>query len=142
MKLRLTAVSVVLYCFCGYAQQELSLQQWQKAHPEITFISEKKWNNLSDEERNLLGNKYIVYSDDMTFEEVKSQIKSNSTPNVPFSYDDPNAQLIKDWLGENSNVTVLRGERTKEDSLDLYRPNTLVYFGEFLTLNDIQNYEQ
>lgn len=136
---------VCVFSFSSFGQTSPEMIEiWQRNHPTVTFISQASFDALSKDKKKLLGESYIVFDGKMTSEQINTQLKSlkSNTPNVPFSYDDPNAQLIKDWLGENSHIRIIKGELMEAKNIDVEKPNTLVYYGEFLTLKDIQDYEK
>lgn len=145
MKAFLLAGVCYFSCCSSFGQTSSeTIENWQRKHPQITFIAQENFDGLSKEQKQLLGENYIIYNGDLSSAQIDVQVKSmkSNLGNIPFSYDDPNAQEIKNWLGENSHVRVIKGEIYDEKNLVLNDRNTLIYYGEFLTLEDIRNYEK
>lgn len=134
---------------CGLNAQEdrAAIQQWQSSHPTTFVISSERFDQLSETERQLLGDDYIVFQGKITLEQlqqyeaVKSGVASSKQPITK----DADPAVIKQWLGTHPDVKLL--PRSHFESLDtdqqlLYSENPLciVLLGETLTVKDIELY--
>ena len=57
-----------------------------------------------------------------------------------------NAEFIKQWIGQNKHITIISlqdyNALPMEERAKLNENDALVFDGEFLTLNDIESYEE
>lgn len=146
MKLNLFLLSFLAFNI-SFAQDS-DIKSWQNSHPEIVFIEQLDYDNLSEEKKSLFNANAIIYTEEIKYTDILAfeNQKQLKHPNSLFNYNDPNAQDIKNWLGINKHLTIIR--QSKFDSLssekqeELIQVQAMVYNGDFLTLNDINSYEE
>ncbi|MDH4471844.1 MAG: hypothetical protein QE487_04505 [Fluviicola sp.] len=137
-------VSVV----CAQNDQQ-AIQQWQSAHPTTLFISAERYNALSSEEQHLLGSDLIVYQDKISLaliEQHEALAKAeNDQSQKPTKTED--LAIIKNWKATNPDVKIV--PRSMFDTIEAERQqfyledsNCLILAGEWLTVKDIQLFEQ
>ena len=142
----LTIVIFIALASICYSQNEITT--WQEIHPEIIFIEQADFNQLSDSKKSMLDGKMIVYSNQIKQSDILAfeNTKQFKHPNAIFNYSDFHAQDIKNWLGQNKDIITMH--QSEFDSLStekqskLIEANALVFSGDFLTLNDIISYEE
>lgn len=144
-------LSILLgFLFMQSAQaQDLNIAEWQKTHPEVIFIEQSTYNSFSEEQLEKLNNNIIVFNTEIQEDDIKSYLTQKSSklhPNAVFDYSDVNAEFIKQWVGQNKHITIisLQGYNalSMEERAKLNENDALVFDGEFLTLNDIEGYEE
>lgn len=129
-----------------FAQSEVSI--WQQDHPEITFLEQTDFNQLTAEQQSLIAKKTIVYYQEIQVSDILAfeNEKQSKHPNAIFSYADTNAQEIKNWLGLNQDIITVNQVEFESLPLgkqtELLEAEALVYSGDFLTLIDITSYEE
>lgn len=125
--------------------QRTAIQQWQSLHPTTHLISSERFNALSDQERKLLGNDYIVFRDEVSLEQLQqydATAKNGAASPSPVMKDE-DAAAIKQWKGLHPHIKLV--PRSYFDSLTeekqlLYteNPYCLILQGESLTVKDIE----
>ncbi len=142
----LTTVMFMGLFAASYAQTDISI--WQETHPEITFIEQADFNQLTDDQKVLIQKSTIVYNQEIKQSDILAfeNKKQSQHPNAIFNYSDLHAQEIKNWLGQNQEIIKIQQSEFDNLSMDrqaeLIEAKALVYSGNFLTLNDIISYEE
>ena len=112
------------------------------------FLPER-YNSLSSQEQQLLGQDLIIYQDKISLaviEQHEALTKSeNDQSHKPAKTED--LAIIKNWSATNSGVKIV--PRSMFDTIEPERqqfyledPNCLVLEGEWLTVKDIELFEQ
>lgn len=129
--------------------QEINIPEWQKTHPEVLFMEQETYSLLSEEQLDKIGQSIIVFNVEIQESDIKTYLTQKSSklhPNAQFDYSDPNAEFIKQWIGQNKHITIISlqdfNALSMIDRAKLNENNTLVFDGDFLTLNDIEGYEE
>ena len=129
-----------------FSQSE-EVSKWQQRNPNVVFISQDKFDELSDTQKSVLKNNYIIFSESITMSDIelyqeKTVVKSVNHSATIFDYNDPNANFIKVWLGESHVYCIQKDiyDTWTEDEMNEH-PEVLVYPGEYLTIQDITDYE-
>ncbi len=133
-----------------FAQTEQqSIQQWQSAHPTTLFISAERYNSLSTQEQQLLGSDVIIYQDKISMaliEQHEAHTKSTNDQSYKPGKTEDQA-IIKNWSANNPGVKIV--PRSMFDTIEPERqqfyledPNCLILEGEWLTVKDIELFEQ
>lgn len=132
---------------CGLKAQNdrTAIQQWQSLHPTTLLISSERFYSLSETERQLLGNDYIVFQDEISLEQLKQHeaVKSGVASSKQPVSKDADAVAIKQWLGAHPDVKLVPRsyfDALNADKQQLYseNPYCLVLQGETLTVKDIE----
>lgn len=128
-------------------ETEKAIQTWQSLHPTTLLISADRYNSLSPEDKALIGTDIIVFQEKITLDQLEQYDAVKSTVSGSLvNAKEEDAGLIKDWLGINRDVMIVRAsEFTAMDSAKqqecLNNPATiLVLEGEYLTVKDIARY--
>ena len=133
----------------NYAQKN-EIYQFQKAHPEISFISQERFNSFSHEEILLLGDDYIVFNKEISVSDLASY-KGASINN------DKSAERAKDpavteevlneikiWLATHPSVKILKHSEfealSEPDKIHYINNQCLILIGETITSQDLANY--
>jgi hypothetical protein len=133
---------------CAQNDQQ-AIQQWQSAHPTTLFISAERYNALSSEEQHLLGSDIIVYQDKISLaliEQHEALAKAeNDHSQKPTKTED--LAIIKNWKATNPDVKIVPRSvfmAADQDRQQVYTENTncLILLGEWLTVKDIELFEQ
>lgn len=129
--------------------QDLNIAEWQKTHPEVIFIEQSTYNSFSEEQLNKLNDNIIIFNTEIEADDIKSYLTKKSSklhPNAAFDYSDQNAEFIKQWIGQNKHITTISLQDYNAlpmvERAKLNENDALVFDGEFLTLNDIEGYEE
>ena len=133
---------------CAQNDQQ-AIQQWQSAHPTTLFISAERYNSLSSHEQQLLGSDLIIYLDKISLEVIEQHealTKSeNDQSHKPAKTED--LAIIKNWSAANPGVKIV--PRSMFDTIEAERQqfyledsNCLILEGEWLTVKDIELFEQ
>ena len=130
--------------------QNDEISQFQRQHPEISFISQDRFNTFSHEEIILLSDNYIVFEDKIKLSDI---LKSNPHPTNKSNIPDPiegtdtssdALEQIKNWIGIHQNVKIVKHSEYEIASQDLrneYQNNhCLILIGEVITHLDIELY--
>jgi hypothetical protein len=147
--MKLISILLGFLCIQTTLAQELNVAEWQKTHPEILFIEQETYNSFSEEQLNKLGQDIIVFNHEIQESDIKSFLTQKSSklhPNAQFDYSDPNADYIKQWIGLNKHIPIISLQEyntlSMEERYKLNEKDALVFDGDFLTLNDIEEYEE
>lgn len=133
---------------CAQTDQQ-AIQQWQSAHPTTLFISAERYNSLSSQEQELLGSDLIIYNDKISLvaiEQHEALTKStNDQSNKPSKTED--LTIIKNWSANNPDVKIIARSvfdviPADRQSAYLEDSNCLILAGEWLTVKDIESFEQ
>ena len=131
--------------------QKDDLYSFQKQNPEIEFISQENFNYLSEDEKEIIKGKFIVFnnkieeSDLTTYASNKPSQKSlQSTPELDTEMSDDEKNIVKVWLGNHSNVKIVKQSEyqalSAEDQIVYHNNHCLILISEVLTLTDIELY--
>lgn len=133
----------------NYAQKN-EIYQFQKAQPEISFISQERFNSFSHEEILLLGDDYIVFNKEISVSDLASYkgVSINKDANAERTKDtDVSEEVlneIKIWLANHLFVKIVKNsefEVLSESDKILYINNQcLILIGETITSQDLANY--
>ncbi|ASS48156.1 MAG: hypothetical protein A3D31_00280 [Candidatus Fluviicola riflensis] len=133
---------------CAQEDQQ-AIQQWQSAHPTTLFISAERYSSLSSQEQQLLGSDLIIYQDKISLamiEQHEALTKSeNDQSTKPSKIEDQ--VIIKNWSANNPDVKIVprsiydAAEPNRQQIYD-ENPNCLVLAGEWLTVKDVELFEQ
>ena len=133
----------------NYAQKN-EIYQFQKAHPEISFISQERFNSFSHEEILLLGNDYILFNKEISVSDLASfkggtrnkELRAESAKDIDTAEEVLNE--IKIWLANHLSVKIVKNsefEALSEPDKILYINNQcLILIGETITSQDLANY--
>src|SRR6218665_1929149 len=139
-------LATLISCSGIYAQEDKAIAQWQSAHPTTLLISTTHYASLSDDEKALIGEDYILFEGKVTLQQLQqAELAKGLTSEVEL-IKEKEAQIIKDWLGTHQEVMIIR--QSKYASYDSVRQQycvdrpleILILEGEFLTLKDIEHY--
>jgi|GEM_PF-6173200 len=124
-----------------FAQEETTIQQWQSAHPATQLITTERYTTLSEEEKQLLGTNYILFTGTVTM----AQLLEATPADQPFSPANPEeAQFIKDWIAAHPEVQIIPKSHylraNEEERSEFEQANAMILEGETVTLNDVINY--
>jgi hypothetical protein len=123
---------------------QVAIGQWQSLHPTTLLISSERFNLLSEAERALLGNDYVVFEERISLEQLRQYdaVKNSVAGEAPATKEE-DAAAIKQWKGTHQDIKLV--PRSYFESLDaekqlLYTedPYCLVLLGETLTVKDIE----
>ena len=133
----------------NYAQKN-EIYQFQKAQPEISFISQERFNSFSHEEILLLGNDYILFNKEISVSDLASfkggtrnkELRAESAKDIDTAEEVLNE--IKIWLANHLSVKIVKNsefEALSEPDKILYINNQcLILIGETITSQDLANY--
>jgi hypothetical protein len=130
--------------------QNDEISQFQKQHPEISFISQERLNSFSHEEINLLANNYIVFEGKIKLSDI-SKYTSNSTNKSnnpdPIEGTDTSSDVlnqIKYWLSAHPNLKIVKHSEFEAESIanqnEYINDHCLILIGETITFLDIELY--
>jgi len=146
MNLLLTLLVAISPCIIH--AQELTIGEWQSNHPEVLFIEQEVFDAMSDDQQKKIRHKVIVYSDSIEVSDIEAYLEVQSSElagQQSFDYADPNADYIKQWLGQNKDVLILTSENfnllNPEQQAKVLESDAIILNGEFLTLDKISDYE-
>lgn len=129
------------------AQNQEELYAFQQNHPEISFYELSDYNNLSSVEKKLLGDKVVIYENDIlqsNYADLNStlDLKTNQTLQQE---NDSFTEVIKVWLANNQDVKIvpqsmyLEGNQAMRD--EYLQNDCMILLGELITIEDIKNYQ-
>ena len=128
--------------------QEVAVSEWQHAHPEVVFIEQEVYNSFSEDQLNKLSENVIVYNTSIQAEDIEFYIEEKALSiksNGFLDYSDPDADFIKEWLGRNKQIVIVRENDfnvlSEQKKSVLLANGALVLTSEFLTLEKISEYE-
>ncbi len=132
-----------------YAQSS-EINNFQNNHPEVEFISQETFNNLSLDEIKLLGNNFILFNQniescDLSQFESNSQKENNSLKqkNKIKSTEEDNLE-IKIWKKNHPDVKIVKRSEfdalSPQDQINYTNFECMILIGEIITIQDILNY--
>lgn len=126
-----------------YAQNQDEISLWTASHPDVYIMSSENYNSLSESTRTKISDLVIVYEGKLTLEKLQAFDQEKSVGSAGTDYrKNSDAQEIKDWLGENQDVKIVKrsvyNSLSEEDKS--YYAGALILIGEKLTVEDIRNY--
>ena len=145
--MKLLVILIGLLKLHSVQAQDININEWQSNHPEVIFIEQNLYVSFTEEQQNTLGQNIIVFDAQIQVEDIEFyQIHRHSElTSALFEYSDQNAALIKNWLGQNSQVEVIRSQEfdalTSEDQSKLIQNDALILTKEYLTLDKVAEYE-
>ena len=136
-------------CYVLTAQND-EISQFQKQHPEISFISQERLNSFSHEEISLLANNYIVFDGKIEVADISKYTSSSvakSTNSGPILGTDSSSDVlnqIKNWLGVHPNLKIVKLsefiEASETNQNEYINNHCLILIGETITFLDIELY--
>lgn len=143
---------IVMYFTCSlltiYAQSS-EIITFQQNHPEIEFISQETFNNLSLDEIKLLGNHFILFnqnieSSDLSKFETNSKKENNSTEQNKIKSTEEDNLQIKIWKKNHQDVKIVKRSEfealSPQDQINYTNFKCMILIGETITIQDILNY--
>lgn len=136
-------------CSTLHAQQtETDIEKWQQTHPDVIFINQTDYANLSEDNLVLFGDRVIIYTEEIRWndiEEYEIAHKPAGHSTKSYAIDEQDAQAIKTWLYKHRDVKVISNDYYQSLSTDKQQVYTatgaFVLSGNVLTLQDIDTYE-
>lgn len=127
------------------AQEIDPIKAWQQQHPNVVFVSNESYQNMSPSERERLENlDVILFKDEIKLEDLHDYENNNGLKNdVQVHYTN---EELKQWISEHDEVKLIKQSaymNSPESIQEEYHHCSycLIMKGEFLTLSDISNYE-
>lgn len=129
--------------------QETTISNWQRTHPTVIFIEESDLENFSDSEFSRLGQSVIIYSGEITAQDLESYTsKMKSATSEIEIYDSPDKETIrsvKNWLAANRHVKILKRsyfDQLSDERKAIYlSSDAMILAGEQITIEDILAYQ-
>ncbi|MCJ8288186.1 MAG: hypothetical protein HRT58_02560 [Crocinitomicaceae bacterium] len=127
--------------------QVIDIGEWQKSHPQVIFIEQDVYDAFGEEQLNNINDHVIVYNSSVQIKDIEDYLasKSLSLHSSMFDYSDPNADVIKQWLGHNKQVTIVAAQKfnglTSEGQTTLLQNGALILTEKYLTIEKISEYE-
>lgn len=136
---------------CGLKAQDerTAIQQWQSLHPTTLLISSERFNSMSEDERALLGNNYIVFQEKITIAQLQQyDAEKEKTTGVaqkqPLAKDE-DLQFIKNWRATHREVRIVPHSKyitLNEVRLQQVQSSEFIILeGETITVKDIEHYK-
>lgn len=133
----------------GANAQEVGITDWQRMHPDVTFIEATEFAQMSDDKKALIGDNIIVFNEqikavDIEIYEASHQSKSTHQLTDPKEEADY-GEFIKRWRANHSDVKIVR--RSHFNAMDpakqaLYvETGAMILQNELITYQDIIDYE-
>jgi hypothetical protein len=130
-----------------FSQNNTQIVTWQKQHPEIDFIREANFQQLSKAEKSLLlENGCIIFESHITEEIINSYAASHGLKGIVAEKSSAEDLIVQTWLKTNPSVKIVtRSEFDRESQNvqeELMKCGTcLILSGDELTAEDIENYQ-
>ena len=133
----------------NYAQKN-EIYQFQKEHPEVSFISQERFNSFSHEEILLLGNDYILFNKEISVSDLASfkggtrnkELRAESAKDIDTAEEVLNE--IKIWLANHLSVKIVKNSEfealSEPDKIHYINNQCLILIGETITSQDLANY--
>ncbi len=133
----------------NYAQKN-EIYQFQKAHPEVSFISQEKFNSFSHEEILLLGADYILFNQEISVSDLASfkgvtrnkELREERIKDIDTAEEVLNE--IKIWLANHLFVKIVKNSEfevlSESDKIHYINNQCLILIGETITSQDLANY--
>jgi hypothetical protein len=132
-----------------YAQSDgQAIQQWQSLHPHTLLVSSARYQQLSNDELQLLGEDYVLFDGSISLDQLQQYdavTAGTSADDRPIPKKEDNL-YFKLWLADHPDVMII--QQTVFQAMDeakqqecFNNPTILVLQGETLTLTDLYNYE-
>jgi hypothetical protein len=127
--------------------QVIDIGEWQKSHPQVIFIEQDVYNSFDEEQLKNLDDHVIVYNSSVQIKDIEDYLVTKSLNNDSsiFDYSDPDADFIKQWLGENKQVAIVASQKFNGLSLEeqniLLQNDALILTEKYLTIEQISEYE-
>ncbi len=128
-------------------QQDPRIVTWVSAHPSVYIFSEKNYGQLSPDFKSRLKDQVVVYKEKLTFDDLMAYEQSEKTAEVSQQTisKDEDIQIIKNWLAYHPDVKLIRQSEFQamtEDRKNLYLSlGAMILIGEYITVDDITNYQ-
>lgn len=129
--------------------QDSAIENWQNKHPHVVAIESNTFHALSDEQKALLGENYIVFDHKLKLSDIEEfesnlALKTNGYTNH-YEAKSEEANAIKAWLGKNQDVKIIPRSYfqslNSDQQSDYIEADALICIGETITLEDIEIYE-
>ena len=133
----------------NYAQKN-EIYQFQKAHPEVSFISQEKFNSFSHEGILLLGDDYILFNQEISVSDLASfkgvtrnkELREERIKDIDTAEEVLNE--IKIWLANHLFVKIVKNSEfevlSESDKIHYINNQCLILIGETITSQDLANY--
>ena len=121
--------------------QNQEVESWKRNHPNVLCIDETDASEalLNRLEEN--GVSYIIYSEEISIGDMM-KYDLNQTQELKLVNE---SSEIKSWLNSNRDVKIVSRSYynglSTEERADYLKPNIIILNGEFLTLDDIQEFQ-
>jgi hypothetical protein len=132
-----------------YAQKN-NVINFQKEHPEISFISLERFNSLSAEEITLFADNFVVFNSDIQSTDLSKfnfPPKLKSSDSGPINGTDESSDVfnqIKNWYSTHTDVKIVKrseyNELSEANKIIYTNNHYLILIGETLTFLDTQLY--
>ena len=145
------ALPIVFFTMSHIAiSQSMEVQKWQEENPHVLFIEATDFSNIGEEKKALLGNDIIIYSQNISIQDINSYTASKAEAKTAskslVDSNSPSANEIKNWLAKNSNLKIIHNSYysslTHGEQQVYLESNALIYYGEHLTIDDIKQYNE
>jgi len=149
--MRQILLSLLFICILAsnYAQKN-QIYQFQKAHPEVSFISQGRFNSFSHEEILLLGDDYILFNQEISVSDLASfkgvtrnkELREERIKDIDTAEEVLNE--IKIWLANHLFVKIVKNSEfevlSESDKIHYINNQCLILIGETITSQDLANY--
>ena len=133
----------------GANAQEVGITDWQRTHPDVTFIEVLEFQQMSDDKKAIIGDNIIVYNEEIKSADIQAYEafhQSKSTHELIDPREEADyGEFIKQWRASHSDVKIVR--RSHFNAMDsarkmLYLENgAMILQNESITYQDIIDYE-
>jgi hypothetical protein len=149
MNILLLCISLLCTFFAATAQKQ-ELAQFQRTHPNVSFLSRETFQSLSSSEIDLLQNRYILFDQQMEDSDLSSYhtdktVRSSKGPiflGTEMSVQQHDA--VKSWLLLHPHVKIVTRSQFEAvsvfDQTEYVNHQCLILLGEEVTIEDINLY--
>lgn len=126
------------------AQETDYIKSWQQQHPNVVFVSNDSYHDMSPSERERLDNNEVIFfSGEISLDDINSYDASVEKNEV---FINNASEYLKQWISDNADVKVVKNSQYESSTpaqQEEYLECTycMVLIGEEISLDDISNYE-
>lgn len=145
-KFTLSTFIIVLLFINVNAQESSQIKAWQQQHPDVVFVSNDTYYQMSPQEREILENKEVIFfTGEVSMDDIYSFEGSPYEKENVYIGDE--VEYVKQWVSKNPDIKIIKNSTFQSVTPALQTEYTectycIILNGEEISISDIESFEQ
>lgn len=128
------------------AQEISQIKAWQQQHPNVVFVSNESYQQMSPEDRAIIENKEVIFfTGEISLDDIYSHEGSSYEKGNDYIGDE--LEYLKKWVSKNTDVKIIKNSAFQNASPSLQSEYAeciycMILTGEEISIPDIERFEQ